>query len=272
MPLLRFWNLSEEQTKYLRSYIRTVQSREKKFFTKEEAISILDISNTQFLLQAHRLQKHRKIRRLIKSFYMIIPDEYATLGSLPPHWIIGPLMNYLNQDYYIGLLSAASFYGATEQQPMIFQVITNKTTKKIFLPRGGIQCYVNKKISLAQTTTITTSTGYANISTKEQTLIDLVKYHKASGYLSNVADVIKELSEECVPTALSQVVKHANTTVLQRLGHILELCKKQDLTKVIEQELLTRKMQYILLRPEFPGKTGPKIEKWKLINNDPLEI
>ena len=63
-------------------------------------------------------------------FFMIIPAEYQKLGSLPPHWVIDSLMRYLKQDYYIGLLSAASFYGATEQQPMTFQVITDKFTKK----------------------------------------------------------------------------------------------------------------------------------------------
>ncbi len=258
--------------KYLRNYTSTLQSRGKKFFTKEEATSKLGISYTQFILQANRLQKLKKIRRLVKSFYMIIPDEYATLGSLPPHWIVGPLMSYLGQDYYIGLLSAASFYGATEQQPMVFQVITDRPRGEILLPRGGIKFYVNKNISRAQTTQLTITTGYANISTKEQTLVDLVKYHKASGYLSNVADVIKELSGECSPDALTQVIQHSNTTVLQRLGYILELAEKRNLAKVIEKELSRRKTQYILLRPEFPGKTGPRIETWKLINNDPLEI
>jgi len=38
-------------------------------------------------------------------------------------------MKHLNVDYYVGLLSAGLFYGATHQKPARFQVITNKRVK-----------------------------------------------------------------------------------------------------------------------------------------------
>ncbi|WPY00728.1 Putative type IV antitoxin domain-containing protein [Candidatus Trichorickettsia mobilis] len=38
-------------------------------------------------------------------------------------------MKHLNVDYYVDLLSARLFYGATHQKPARFQVITNKQVK-----------------------------------------------------------------------------------------------------------------------------------------------
>ncbi len=103
--------------KYLRTYISKLLPRGKWFFTKEEALAALGITPTQFRFQAYRLSKKKLLKRLISNYYMIIPLHYTNRGSLPPDWIAGPFMEHLKQDYYIGLLSAASMYGATEQQP-----------------------------------------------------------------------------------------------------------------------------------------------------------
>lgn len=96
----------------------------------------------------------------------------------------------VDQDYYIALLSAASYYGATNQQPMALQVITSKQLRPINQPRGSIEFHVRKDIAMASITQITVPTGWAAISTKEQTLVDLVKFYKLSGYLSNVASSV----------------------------------------------------------------------------------
>ncbi len=183
---------------------------------------------------------------------MIIPPEYYHLGSLPPHWIVDPLMKYLNRDYYIGLLSAASLYGATEQQPMTFQVITDQQMRPIKLERGGIEFHSYKECSSAGTEQITPPTGYAKISTKEQTLVDLVRFHTVCGYLSNVVIIIRELSESCKPEALTHVVESEKMkSVLQRLGYVLELVGFPDLALIVEHELARRRVFETLLRPDF---------------------
>jgi predicted transcriptional regulator of viral defense system len=128
---------------------------------------------------------------------MIIPSEYYHLGSLPPHWIIDPLMRYLDCDYYIGLLSAVSLHGATQQQPMTFQVIVNKQMKNIELERGGIEFHYYKNLTLAQKEQITIPIEFVQISTEEQTLVGLIRFQSVCGYMSNVAIVIRDLAENC---------------------------------------------------------------------------
>src|SRR3990167_2841567 len=111
--------------KSLHDYILTLLARGQFFFSRQEAISVLGLDQNKFRHQAYRLSKKKVIKRLLGDFFMIISPEYYHLGSLPPNWIVAPLMEHLEREYYIGLLSAAAFYGATEQQPMALQVITN---------------------------------------------------------------------------------------------------------------------------------------------------
>lgn len=257
----------------IKDYIPTLLADGKYFFSKEEVLLALGLNQNQFRLQIYRLHQKKIIKNLGHGFFMIIPPEYYHLGSLPPHWIVDALMKFLHHDYYIGLLSAASLYGATEQQPMTFQVITDKQMRAVKLERGSIEFHCYKDFSSAVKGEITVPTGYAKISTKEQTLLDLVRFQAVCGYLSNVAMIIRDLSESCRPEALSQTVKSEKMkSVLQRLGYILELVGFSDLALTVEHELAHRRVYETLLRPDFHIKEGKRISRWKLILNDTLEI
>lgn len=257
----------------LKNFITNRLSIGRYFFSKSEALQELGLTASQFRHQYYRLSSKRLLKALSQDFFMIIPTEYYHLGSLPPHWTIDAYMKYLDQDYYIGLLSAASMYGATHQQPMIFQVITSKTTRPIKLRRTTIEFHVDKDCSSASKSTIKAPTGFVKVSTREQTAIDLLRFYKAAGYLSNVASVIKVLAEDFRLGVFPNVLDHEkHNPVLQRLGYILELCGFFKFAELVQHELLERKIKYVLLRTDLKNKQGVKNVKWKLIVNDTLEI
>lgn len=257
----------------IKDYILSQLADGKYFFSKEEVLSVLGLNQNQFRLQIFRLYQKQVVKNLGHGFFMIIPPEYYHLGSLPPHWIVDPLMNYLHHEYYIGLLSAASLYGATQQQPMTFQVITNQQMRPIKLERGGIDFHCYKDCSIARKEQITAPTGYAKISTREQTLVDLVRFHAVCGYLSNVASIIRDLGESCKADALALIVESEKMkSVLQRLGYILELVGYSDLAMIVEHHLSKQRVYETLLRPDFHVKEGKRIHRWKLLLNDTLEI
>lgn len=258
---------------YLKDYISQLLADGKYFFTKKDILSTLSIADQQFKYQAYRLSQKKIIKRLIRDFYMIIPAQYSHIGSLPPHWMIDHLMKYLNQDYYIGLLSAAAIYGATHQQPMVFQVITTSPRRIINLERINIEFHSFKECSLAAQEQISSQAGYANISTKEQTIVDLIRFYSACGYLGNCATVIKELAQQCRKKNFRDVIqKESNNSVLQRLGYILELIEHQNFSSIIAQELSKRHIQQIFLRSDLKKNTGIYNEKFKLIINDEIEL
>ena len=259
--------------KTLNDLAQNLAEHGKSFFSKKEALLGLGINENQFHYQAYRLSQKKIIRRLTRDFFMIIPTEYRALGSLPPHWVIDPLMRHLGRKYYIGLLSAASLYGTTEQQPMIFQVIVDKTVRKIKLPRGTIEFHVKGNFDDSKIDRISAPTGYVNISSKEQTMIDLVRYYEVSGGMSNVALIIKDLAFECSPEGLEKSLKEeVKNASLQRLGYLLSFTNHPKLALVVEKELSKRKLFYVFLRPDYYKKTGERLTRWKLILNDYVEL
>ena len=261
----------------LKIYTQNLLSRGQYFFTKQDAIKALSLRDTQFRYQAHRLAKNLIIRRVFRDFYVIIPAEHRALKSLPPSWIINALMRHLKREYYVGLLSAASYYGATEQQPMTFQVIIDaagNAIRPIKLPRGTIEFHIKKtcKNSLVESRNV--PTGVVAISTPEQTICDLIAYYLVSGGMSNVALVIKELALTVSVREFKKAVKREkNNSVLQRLGYVLEYIGQLKLADIVEQELLLRgRLVFVFFRPDFYKKEGPRNARWKLIINDYMEL
>jgi predicted transcriptional regulator of viral defense system len=258
--------------KFLHDYVRTILARGIYFFSQQEALSLLRLTSDQFRFQCYRLAKKKIIRRLFHNFFMIIPDEYSLLGSLPPSWAIDAIMKYKKQDYYVGLLSAAALYGATEQQPMSLQVITTKPIRSIDFPRGSIEFHVFKECSSSQKTEMVVHTGTVLVSSKEQTMVDLVRFYRVSGHLNTVTLVIKSLAESGNLFRFKRVIQAEKTnSVLQRLGYVLETLQLTQLAQIVEKNLAKRNLKYILMRPEFLKKSGAKSSRWKLILNDTLE-
>ena len=103
--------------KTIKDYILSQLADGKYFFSKEETLLALGLNQNQFRLQIFRLHQKKVVKNLGHGFFMIIPPEYRHLGSLPPHWIVDPLMNYLHHEYYIGLLSAASLMARPSNSP-----------------------------------------------------------------------------------------------------------------------------------------------------------
>lgn len=261
--------------KSLKIYINYLLAHGRYFFSESEAMADLELGSTQFKSQVRRLQEKGAIKRIKRDFYMVIPAEHSQIGSLPAHWVVGPLMEYLQQDYYIGLLTAASIYGATEQQPMVFQVITDKSTRAISLGRVRIEFHAYKYCANAVKSSTPTPTGYARTSVVSQTMVDLIRFYQVCGYLSNVAGIIKNLAAEFDSDQIffEEVVKREKTkTVLQRLGYILEITNFPILANVVDTKLAEMKLEYVLLQPESSLQDGLKNQRWKLIINEPLDF
>lgn len=259
--------------KHLSDYIYQYLTNGKYFFTKAEALSALGLRVEQFRYQAYRLLNKGLIRHLTRDSFMIIPAEYQNFGGIPPHWVIDSLMRYLGQDYYVALLSAAGIYGATHQQPMTFQVITEKKRRPIKLERGNITFHLFKECASSTKEQLSSPAGYVQISTKEQTMLDLVRFYQSSGYLSNVAMVIKDLAESANKAAfINTISKERNNTVLQRLGFILDYVGFKDLAHIVQQSLYKRKIQFVLLNPDIRAREGERDSRFKIIINDFLEI
>ena len=62
-----------------------------------------------------RLKQRGRIASPRRGFYVLVPPEYREAGCQPASWLIDDLMRFVEQPYYVGLLSAAAIHGAAKR-------------------------------------------------------------------------------------------------------------------------------------------------------------
>jgi len=180
-------------------------------------------------------------------------------------------MLYLGQPYYVGLLSAAAIHGAAHQQPMVFQVMTNKPTREVRAGKVTIQFTMNCKIEQLPVMEKQTETGSMRVSTPETTAFDLVHYPAGAGHLSNVATVLAELAESMSPHALASTARLVRLPDVQRLGYLLDAIGESKLVEPLYYWLETQKPRTIPLRPGKPTNVNIN-QRWHIMPNEELEF
>lgn len=261
-----------KKIKHLENYMNDLQSQGRYTFLKEEAKGALGCSDNAFKSSVKRLFKENKVHYLKKGLYLIVPVEYMRMQSPPASWYIDALMNHINRPYYVGLLTAASYHGASHQAAQIYQVMVDKPLRPLQIGRSTIRFYKNALLGKAKTLSLKSYTGPFRVSTPEQTALDLVSYIEASGGLNNIATVLEELQKSISKPLLATTLHDKiPTSSLQRLGFVLESIDSKKLSDVIRQALKRRKPQPILLNPSSQEEVFEKNKEWNININDEIE-
>lgn len=258
---------------YLSDYIDQLQSKGRYTFSRKQIYRQMEKSEAAFNLALHRLIKKGRIKRLLADFYIIVPLEYQTIGSLPPSWFIDAFMRSMQIDYYVSLLSAAALHGATHQQVIAFQVIANKVIRPITLGQVRLEVHFQKIIPINFLSSVKTETGTMLISTPEVTICDLIKFINFAGQIHNVATILCELKEKFSITSLMHYIETGlvATTYVQRLGYLLDYLDLGLDTQPLQRWVNTKHPDY---RPLAMGSNSPIIEKnqrWHILVNEQVE-
>lgn len=256
-------------------YIDYIIKQGKCYFTIEEASKDLGKTPSAIRSAIAHLQTKSKLARPVYGFYIIVPPEFRDIGCIPPEQFLPYLMQYLEYDYYVALLTAASYYGSSHQSPHIYQVIINKKRPPI-LTCGKVEIRFTTKQDFSDTMIQkrSNSKSFINISSPESTAFDLLTYSKSSGGLNHIITVLTELQEVINPKLLGEVAKkHSNAPCKQRLGYLLEQIGRIDLAKVLEEDLANHGyVRYTALMPEkIISNKETKNSKWMIIENTKVE-
>lgn len=170
----------------------------------------------------HRLAAAGKVRSIWRGFYAVVLPDYGLSGDVPPVEYISQLMGHVGADYYIALLSAASYQGASHQSPQVFQVIASKQLRSKVESGSRLEFAYKRKMPDGGIGQKAAKSGLVNVSSPLLTALDLVTYSYKSGGISNVASVLSELAESIdLGTEAVGVIKGEPSASVQRLGHIL---------------------------------------------------
>ena len=254
------------------AFVEQLQATGTYTFSHADARAALTTSEIAVDNALRRLKKRGRVVTPRRGFYVIVPTEYITAGSPPPSWFIDDLMGFLGQPYYVGLLSAASIHGASHQQPMTFQVVTDRPTREGVAGRAHITFHMSRQVAETPAVAMQTETGTMLVSTPESTAFDLVRFSAACGGWSNVATVLLELAERLEPEALGAVAQLRKTPEIQRLGYLLDRAGQPRLADPLLRVLGSKRYRPVALAPDSPGVKADAVSPWRVIPNLEVEI
>jgi predicted transcriptional regulator of viral defense system len=258
--------------KSMTAFVETLQAGGRYTFTQGEAMSVDKRSVIALEAVLRRLKQKKRIANPRRGFYVIIPVEYKEAGCPPASWFIDDLMRFLGQAYYVGILSAAAIHGAAHQQPMIFQVVTDRPTRRAEAGRVQIGFHVSRHISKAPVVKIQTETGSMRVSTPESTAFDLVRFAPSAGYISNIITVLSELVEKIDAQALLSIAGLYAVSDVQRLGYLLQQLGEDRLADPLAAWLKVRRFRPILLASGQERGDAPTDPRWRVVPNETLEV
>ena len=260
---------SASGSKRLATLVDGLQSRGKYTFTRE--VSEEQRSSAAFEAAVRRLKKQRRLASPRRGFFVIVPVEYLEAGCLPASWFIDDLMRFLGQPYYVGLLSAAAIHGASHQQPMVFQVVTDRPTREAKAGRVRIEFHMSRFVADTPVVDVQTETGSMRVSTPEVTAYDVVRFPAAAGHLNNVANVLAEIAEKINGDRLAELAPKYSVPDVQRLGYLLDLVGQQRLAEPLLKTLQLRRRRPVLLAPGEGANGEQADDRWRIIPNTTVE-
>ena len=254
-------------------WLRTRLTRGRYTFTHAEAVDGLRRTPLAVSKALRRLVGRGLLVSPRRGFYIIVPGEFDISGAPPAQWFIHDLMGYMEQPYYVGLLTAAAQHGASHQAAQVFQVVTDRPTRPMKTGRIRIEFLMKSDIEGTPSTRVKTPTGYMTMSTPEATALDLVRYYKAAGHLNHVATVLEELAESVDGEELVQAAQAGGyeMVVIQRLGYLLEQVGAESVTDGLAAVVAERSPQAVPLRPDRSRKGCPVVARWRVAVNDVVE-
>jgi len=256
----------------LPSWVDSRQEQGLYFFTREEAIATLQFTEEAFKKAAARLAKKNRILRIRSGFFVIVPLEYRATGILPAEWFIADLMAYLEQPYYVGLLSAASLQGAAHQQPQQFQIVTTAPQREVRKKGLAIRFFLKTNFMATPVTQIKVQTGYISISSPAATALDLIRYARSIGGLDRAMTVCQELGESMdAPKLIFAVEAEGNLGCAQRLGWLMEKAGYAAVVQDLAGLITDKNPPFTRLDPSLPAGEAERDTRWRLLVNTDVE-
>jgi predicted transcriptional regulator of viral defense system len=187
----------------------------------EEIRNLTGLSYAAVTSGLQRLRRQRRVFSPTRGLYVVIPPEYRSWGVVPAEWFIDDLMRHLGHRYYVALLSAATYYGASHQAPQVFQVMADARVLDRTIGRVRLSFYTSTHMVDTPTELVSVHAGLISVSSREATIADLIRESRASGGISNVATILAEIGE-LDGSALATLVARHGRALARRTGWLVE--------------------------------------------------
>ena len=252
--------------------IADMAARGRYHFTSSELRSALGVSEAASRQALSRLAAKGEIASPARGFYVIVPPEYRRLGCLPADQFIPALMERRGIPYYVGLLSAAQYYGAAHHRPQEFQVVLERNRPAIACGSVKVVFVSRKDLAAVPVKRFNNPRGTIMVSSVEATAVDLVGYMRRAGGVDRVAGVLSELGDDIDPGRLVEASQTASILWAQRLGYLLEHVGSGDKAVLLKEHVGRHARNFTRLLPGADAQGAPRSKDWRLFANARIEI
>ncbi len=136
-------------------------------FTLAEAKATLERDDDAIRKGLERLARKGEIFPPSRSFYVVVPPEFRSWGTVPAAHFIDDLMRFLHRRYYVALLSAAELHGAAHQAPQVFQVMVARHLRDRDLGRTRLRFFAGAHVADAPVEQRNVPTGHIRLASHE---------------------------------------------------------------------------------------------------------
>lgn len=175
--------------------------------------------------------------------WLIVPPEQTHFGAPPVEWWLHDFLKELEPHYYVGLLSAARHWGSAHFAVQATQVFVSKPRQHTVVGRLRIDYFCKNNLVRTPTEIVRGQVAPWRVSTREATLLDLIRHQSAVGGFEAVARICKDLAPELRSTALEHAIENlGQAPAAQRLGFLLEHLGAPKAAKPIARWLLRQRL------------------------------
>lgn len=210
-----------------RAALRRIQGQMRYVFSETEFSDLTGREKggmaSQMALQRLSKAGHIALAHKRPARWLIVPPEHDHYGAPPIDWWLDDLMSDLEPDYYLALLSAARVWGSAHYAYQPTQVMVSRPRRPLSIGKLRLEFVVKKNLATTPIVRQRTATAYLRVSTREATMLDLVRHQTAVGGLEAVARIAHDLAAKTTSAGLLAALRALDQVpAAQRLGFVLD--------------------------------------------------
>ena len=195
---------------------------------------------------------------------IIVPPEYRAYGAPPLSWWLHDAMQLIEPVYYAGLHSAARYWGSSHYALQADQVMVGSYRAPMIVGKRQVVFTARTDIGSAPTVRTRGEKGAYFVSTREATLLDLMRHRSKVGGLESIARVARDFAPQLTQAELVRALDAmGQVAVAQRIGFLFDELGLGEMASVVEKWLSPRTRTTRLLAEPIPDTEGTLTKpKW----------